>query len=570
MAASGDLNAGLIAALKDSLFLIVLCSPASARSRWVNQEVMTFKRTHGEERVLALVIDGRPGASEIPGQEALECFPPGLRFRLGANGELTDELAHPIAADLSAEGDGRQLAKLKLVAGLAGLRLDDLVQRDAQRRARELTVIASASLTGMVLAGGLAFYADQKRIEADQQRQIAQRETATEKATADFLIGTFKLINPATENPRSISAVSLLSRGAERARTELANQPAIHARILQALGQAYNNLGLSKEMVDEVSRSLPDIRRAGPQGAGALIQLANAYSRLGKFDDALRAIALAEHALGKGDKPDPALAADVAVTKGSILYSDGDLDKSLTSVDAGLRLYGSAPGSDPGKVAWALHERGLILSDRGSYADADVALSQSMDLYRRLNGDRHLATATAWYALALNDQQAGRLDRASSRIAHALAIQRVVLDPDNPILADSYSMQGQIFQGQHKLAPAAAALQQAVAIYRKAFGHPHFQIGIALVYLAQVESDQGHTALALAELDDAKRNYDASYGTVSANHGDLLVYRAKVLAKAGRRPEALADCASGLKILDQTLGANASFTKSDAAICAGL
>ncbi len=549
---------------------MVLCSPASARSRWVGEEVLTFKRLHGEDSVLALVIAGRPRASAIAGQEALECFPPALRCRLGPDGEVSDEAVHPIAADMRPDKDGRQLAKLKLIAGLTGLRLDDLVQREAQRKARRLATIAGASFAGMVLAGGLALYANQKRVEANEQREIAEKETATARATADYLIGTYKLINPATENPRSISALSLLSRGADRARSELADQPEIHARILQALGQAYINLGLSRELVDVVGQSMPAIRRAGPAGAGALTELAAAYSTLGKLNEAMSAVGQAERLLDASHGAAPVLRGDVAAMKGSILYSQGELGLGLASVDAALASYRRAFDCPPAKLAWALHERGLILSDQGKFADADAALDESMALYRRAFGDRHVATAGAWFAMAVNDLAAGRLERAGRRIENALAIQRVVLDADNPILADSYSIQGQILQGENKLPGAAAALTKAVSIYHRAFRHPHYQIGIALVYLAQVESDRGHSNVALADLDDAKHNYDVSYGKVSANHGDLLVYRAKVLAKAGRRAEALADCAAGMRILDQTLGADASYTKTDGAICAKL
>jgi tetratricopeptide (TPR) repeat protein len=143
-----------------------------------------------------------------------------------------------------------------------------------------------------------------------------------------------------------------------------------------------------------------------------------------------------------------------------------------------------------------------------------------------------------------------------------------VLEPDNTIIADALSMQGQIYQGQKRLTEAQRSLQQAVAIYRKAFGGPHYLIGIAEVYLALVESERGRTAAALRILDDAKHNYDVSYGKLHANHGDLLVNRAAIMAKAGRRPEALADCEAGLKILRQTLGAQASYTRSMAAVCA--
>jgi hypothetical protein len=48
----------------------------------------------------------------------------------------------------------------------------------------------------------------------------------------------------------------------------------------------------------------------------------------------------------------------------------------------------------------------------------------------------------------------------------------------------------------------------------------------------------------------------------------LKINRATILARAGRRSEAVADCASGLKILGDTLGSDASYTRSMAAVCA--
>ena len=49
-----------------------------------------------------------------------------------------------------------------------------------------------------------------------------------------------------------------------------------------------------------------------------------------------------------------------------------------------------------------------------------------------------------------------------------------------------------------------------------------------------------------------------------------LLPAAHHLAKAGRMTEARSDCAAGIAILTQTLGADASFTKSSAATCAAL
>jgi tetratricopeptide (TPR) repeat protein len=546
---------------------LVLCSPAAARSRWVAEEIVTFKRLHGEDRVLAVIVGGSPGASAIAGQEALECFPSGLRFRLGADGDISQELAHPIAADIRRNKDGRQLATLKLVAGLTGLRLDDLVQRESQRRVRRLSAIAVASFAGMVLAGGLAFYANAQRIEADRQRNIAQRETATAQAASDYLIGTYKLINPATENPRSISALTLLGRGAERARVELADQPVIHAQLLKTLGEAYINLGLSREYVGAVARSLPAIRRAGPAAVGALLQLASAYRKLDRVQEAMDAVHMAEQAAGPPTNANRMSIAEIHVEKGSVLYKKSELNAGEDNLRAALAIYRGDPAAPPLKVAAALKILGLLLSDEGKYDAADAALRESLAIYRRVAGERHELTGTAWWALATNDLAANKLAPAEDAVGRSLSIERAVLDEDNPILGDSLSMQGQIYQGEHKLSAAAAALKEAISTYNKAQKGPSSQAGIALAYLALVDSERGNLAAALADFNDAKHNYDVGYGKLHPNHGDLLVNRATVLAKFGRRREALTDCAAGLKILNQTLGPDAAFTKSDADMC---
>ena len=89
------------------------------------------------------------------------------------NGEPTDAASEPIAADIRPEGDGRKLAKLKLIAGLAHIDLDSLVQRDAARRQKRLAMVAAASLVGMVGTSGLALYAIDQRNEARDQRAEA-------------------------------------------------------------------------------------------------------------------------------------------------------------------------------------------------------------------------------------------------------------------------------------------------------------------------------------------------------------------------------------------------------------
>ena len=174
LAAAGDLSDEIAEALSGSRFLIVLCSPAAASSRWTNKEIDCFKRLHGNGCVLAAIIDGEPFASEIPGREAEECFPEALRVRYDRRGRATDKRAEPMAADLRDGADGRRLGLLKIVAGMLGLGLDDLVQRESHRRQRRQAILMGASLFGMLVSAGLALTAIEARDAARDQRREAE------------------------------------------------------------------------------------------------------------------------------------------------------------------------------------------------------------------------------------------------------------------------------------------------------------------------------------------------------------------------------------------------------------
>ncbi len=174
LAAAGDLSDEIEEAIAGSRFLIVLCSPAAATSRWIDKEIACFKKLHGEEQVLAAIIAGEPFASDTKGREAEECFPKALRTHYDGRGRPTAQRAEPLAADLRDAGDGRRMGLLKIVAGMLGVGLDDLAQREAHRRHRRHTLFTAASIAGMLAASALAYSAIQARDEARDQRREAE------------------------------------------------------------------------------------------------------------------------------------------------------------------------------------------------------------------------------------------------------------------------------------------------------------------------------------------------------------------------------------------------------------
>jgi eukaryotic-like serine/threonine-protein kinase len=170
LAGSAELGPELQKALEQSRFQIVIASPHAARSHWVGEEIRHYKSLGRAARVLALIVDGEPGA----GDPARECFPEALRRQVGPDGRLTDLPAEPIAADARRGGDGRRHALLKLIAGVLGVGFDELRQRELQARNRRLAFIASLATAISAVTVVLAVFAVQARDDALRRQQQAE------------------------------------------------------------------------------------------------------------------------------------------------------------------------------------------------------------------------------------------------------------------------------------------------------------------------------------------------------------------------------------------------------------
>ncbi len=143
-------------ALDESAALIVICSPRSAQSPLVAEEIIHFIKSGRRERVFPIIIDGEPHAAS-PDKE---CFPAPLKYALDDQGK--PDLSHPlqpIAADARPGKDGWPYAFHKLAAGMLGVDADLISRRDLKReqwetrRRRAGFVIAALGIVSVALAG---------------------------------------------------------------------------------------------------------------------------------------------------------------------------------------------------------------------------------------------------------------------------------------------------------------------------------------------------------------------------------------------------------------------------------
>ena len=138
---SGQLGNALRRELEASKKLIVICSPTSARSEWVNREVAHFIAMGRIADIIPLIVEGTPNSGDQN-----ECFPPALRL------SNEDQLLGVSIGEL-----GKKDALLRIIASLLGIKFDQLKRRHEQRR-RRLAFIISTIITVFVLLSGIAGY----------------------------------------------------------------------------------------------------------------------------------------------------------------------------------------------------------------------------------------------------------------------------------------------------------------------------------------------------------------------------------------------------------------------------
>ena len=439
--ASDSLGEAIENAIRASDALIVLCSPAAAASPWIAREVDLYKRIHGDRGVMPVVVDGNPPDN----------FPAPLLIHY-EDGAPTDRAAEPIAADMRAEADGRKLAKLKLVAGLAGVDLDHLVQRDAARRQRKLAAVAGASALGMIGTTALSAYAIDQRNEAREQR-----------AEADGLIEY--MLTDLREQLEPVGRLELLDGIGQRAmdyyaRQKLADLSASElgrrARATMLVAEVQNLRGNNAE-------ALPAFRQAARTTEELLAR---------KPDDPER---LFNHGQSQ-------------FWVGYIAWQHGKLEEAKAAMESYAEISQQLAAIDRSNLEWQLEEA-YSFSNLGTMIQGEGQLTEALEYFRRnvaamdaisrsqgrpATTELEKASGLSWTSSTL--QMMGRIEEAATARREELATIDAVLaqDPSNNEarkgrifslagLGDLLALQGQKGEGRKRLYEAIEEFDRLIA-----------------------------------------------------------------------------------------------------------
>ena len=324
------------------------------------------------------------------------------------------------------------------------------------------------------------------------QTRVALAES---EAASTFLATLLEAADPlAPERRDTLRVVDLLAEGVERARSDLADQPRVRARLLQVLGTTYRS-------VERWDQSEPLLREA------------LALQRQLDAPPGVLASVLADLALAVSERGDHVEAANRARDALRLAHADGD----------------------PAVVLDAERALGYVLLRSPNDAPPDSLLMVARDRAQRLYGDDALEVAALERNVGEAYINAGRLDDADRHLQRAIAIAERNVGRDHPLLVGYYQTLSFARLFGQRPAEAAAAADRAVEIAQATTPQSQ-RLGIALTSRAQALRRLGQLDAAEADLRDALPLYTRRPEDRATPLGTL----ASVLEDQGRLEEAVA------------------------------
>lgn len=568
LAGAPDLGETIRDALDRSDTLIVLCSPAAARSRWVNQEAAHFLARHDTRQVLCVIAGATPSAMPLD-----EVLPPALKASLPAGVE-------PLAVDLRKGGDGARLARLKMAASLLDVSLDQLVQRDARRRLAAMGVFTAAAVVLVLVMGALT-------LTTLRSRQIARDQRDETEALVAYMLGDLRQQLEPVGRLDVLDGVSgkVLAYYA-KARTDQLDDRALAQRakaqtLLGTIREQRGDLAGARDAFGQAAATTHALAARDPRDGDRLFDeaqnvywLAYVTLRLGdaaKAEQGFQRYGELAHALVALDPSRADWRLEVAYAKsnlGTLLFEQGREDEALVAFRAALAAFEAERARAPRD-----HDRLVDAVDAHAWvADTLLRLGRPRDAHgERANAAALLAEASAkagddkplagrslavQLALARLELDLGKTAQSRARSDKALTGLRALaaLDPSNArwreyVLVgeldavDLATWSGDLARARDRHAQASATLSDlrtgsARATWRTELDGRLAQQGIVLAGLAGEHRRERDAALALIE----RLRGVPDTPEIGANRVALLGF---AQLSAGRAAEAVATLSPG-------------------------
>jgi len=410
-------------------------------------ELLTDKRPHTFRTLTAHEIERVVCDTDAPRPSTIS---PGLAEDLDiiVGAALNKDIDHRyLSVEALAEDLRRYLDGLPIHARRATWRYRAL--RFASRHRWEVAV---AALFVLMLIGFSVLVSIQAARVA-RERDAAQQERDAAEQVSSFLVGLFEVSDPSRSRGSTVTARELLDRGAEQVETGLASQPTVQARLMDAIGRVYRQLGLFEQSESLLSKALA--RREGAAN-GPSDAVADTLQELG----------------------------EVAREQGA--YQDAEaLHRRALEIRRQLH------GESHDKVAFSLNTLGLSLDQQARYEESEQMLRAAIAMWRQVRSEKDLQVAVGLNNLGQLLRRTARLSDAEAVLREALEIRRAAFTTAHPLLTNSLMQYGQLQNQLGNFAEAERYMREALEMRLLVYGPDHHQVGTAYNNLASLLHDMG-------------------------------------------------------------------------------
>lgn len=431
---AGTLDDLLRQSLDECRFLILVCSPRSASSDFVNAEVAYFQQTGKADFIIPYIIEGVPNPKD-DSQE--QCYP---------------ETLEQTVLGVTLSDGSREEAKYRIVARLLGMKYTDFFQRHQEAQRRRLAWIAGMATSVLLAVSCLAIWALLAERKATEQRQEA--EALIRFLTFDLRDEAFNHIPLKARKRISDQVDAYYEKWGVENKGERFNRAAHLANLAKQkseqgnIGEAEGLFLESAAVLEELMIDSPDNTHLVATMAGISRGLGSIYTLQGKTDEAALQIIKSVDVSRKLVKahPDNAsfhfLLGESLTSLASVSRAMGERKNAFAAareaVDVLRQLHVAQPENGQIKVFMA-GSLGMMCTEADLRENPFPACEEALELTRQLvEDDPHnvsyaSAYCAAYYGLALNSIDRGRLELAytSTKAVFSHAQKLVQKDPDS-------------------------------------------------------------------------------------------------------------------------------------------
>ncbi|MEM1095795.1 MAG: serine/threonine-protein kinase [Bacteroidota bacterium] len=393
---------------------------------------------------------------------------------------------------------------------------------------RNRTLVGATALVILSLLGGMG--------STLWQAQRAEQERASAVAVSDFMQDLFATANPELQERRdTLRAGDLLKAGIDEANRRFAEQPHVKARLLFAIGNAYQGLGQYRPGYDALQQALGlaagTFGEDHPLALAAQIELGQSALQVSNYAEADSLLAIAYASAKAGDHK--ALLVEAAYHRAALEIRQGSYAQAFAYAEECLALMQELP-PDPQLLGDTYNALAFAIGHRGQPGDLSKSVEYSELAIEQLalySGVDHVFVAEGMNTLGITLSRLGRFDEAMETHTEALRIRRLTYPPDHPYLGVSLLNMGVVAMRQNDFPYSIQLHEEALEVFGQSVGpEDGYYYGYTVFSMGSAYKLMGDVAAARQYFD---QSYTIMLNDLGPDHADTVAARDSLAAIDG-------------------------------------